>query len=196
MRLGFLGGTFDPPHIGHLILAELAREQLGLARVLFIPVGDPWRKSDRTVTRAAHRLAMTRLAIEGNNAFEVDDCEIEREGPTYTVDTLRELRARLSAADEIVFLAGEDALADMPRWRDPAGIAAAARIAIAPRSDVEIPEDLPFDTSTLLRVDMPYVDISSTSLRERAGRGLSLRYLVPPAVEAYIREQGLYSSKT
>ena len=195
MRVGFLGGTFDPPHIGHLILAELAREQLGLARVLFIPAGDPWRKSDRAVTPAAHRLAMTRLAIEGNEALEVDDCEIKRAGATYTIDTLRELKARLSPDDEIVFLAGEDALADMPRWRDPAGIATEARIAIAPRSDAGIPAGLPFDTSALLRVEMPYVDVSSTGLRERARKGLSLRYLVPAAVEAYIREQGLYSSK-
>ncbi|HLF77691.1 MAG TPA: nicotinate-nucleotide adenylyltransferase [Dehalococcoidia bacterium] len=194
MRLGFLGGTFDPPHVGHLILAEVAREQLGLSKVLFIPAGDPWRKADREVSPAQHRLAMTRLAIEGNEAFEVDDCEIKREGATYTVDTLRELRARLQPDDEIVFLAGEDALADMPRWKDPAGIAAAARLAIAPRSDADLPEGLPFDTKQLLRVDMPYVDISSTGLRERARKGLSLRYQVPPAVDAYIRENGLYSS--
>jgi nicotinate-nucleotide adenylyltransferase len=192
VRIGFLGGTFDPPHIGHLVLAELAREQLGLAKVLFIPAGDPWRKADRDVSPSAHRLAMTRIATEGNEAFEVDDCEVRREGATYTVDTLHELRARLSPEDEVVFLAGEDALADMPRWKDPAGIAAAARIAIAPRSDAELPRGLPFDTSSLLRVEMPFIEISSTDLRERARKGLSLRYLVPDGVEAYVREHRLY----
>ena len=196
MRIGVLGGTFDPPHIGHLILAEVAREQLRLDSVFFIPAGDPWRKADRSVTPAIHRLAMTRLAIMDNEAFELDDCEVRREGPTYTTDTLRELRSRLSADDVLVFLAGQDALADMPYWKDPAGIAETAVIAIAPREGYEPPAGLPFDTSALLRIDMPFVDISSTSLRERAKRGLSLRYLVPPAVAAYIRENGLYSSKT
>jgi nicotinate-nucleotide adenylyltransferase len=196
LRIGFLGGTFDPPHIGHLILAETAREQLKLDKVLFIPAGDPWRKADRRVTPATHRLAMTRLAIEDNAVFELDDCEARRQGPTYTVDTLRELRTRLQADDVLVFLAGQDALADMPHWKDPAGIAAAAVIAIAPRDGYEPPHGLPFDTSDLLRIEMPFVDISSTGLRERAKRGLSLRYLVPSAVEAYIRDKGLYSSKT
>ena len=139
MRVGILGGTFDPPHIAHLILAEVAREQLNLDKVLFIPAGDPWRKSDRTVTSGSHRLAMTKLAIKGNAAFEIDDCEIRREGATYTVDTLRELRARLHPDDVLVFLVGQDALADMPHWRDPAGIAEAAVIAIAPRDGAPLP---------------------------------------------------------
>jgi nicotinate-nucleotide adenylyltransferase len=102
VRIGVLGGTFDPPHIGHLILAEVAREQLKLDRVLFIPAGDPWRKADRSVTPAPHRLAMTRLAIADNEAFELDDCEVRREGPTYTTETLRELSARLPD-DVLVF---------------------------------------------------------------------------------------------
>jgi len=196
VRIGFLGGTFDPPPLGHLILAESAREQLKLDRVLFIPAGDPWRKSDRKVTPAPHRLAMTRLAIADNEAFELDDREVRRAGPTYTVDTLRELRSRLHPDDILVFLAGQDALADMPLWKDPTGIAEAATIAVAPREGCAPPPGLPFDESALLRIDMPFVDISSTGLRERAKRGLSLRYLVPPVVEAYIRDKGLYSSKT
>ena len=192
MRIGVLGGTFDPPHIGHLILGEIAREQLRLDRVLFIPAGDPWRKADRSVTPATHRLAMTQLAIADNEAFELDDREVRREGPTYTSDTLQELRSTLRSDDVLIFLAGQDALADMPYWKDPARIAEAAIIAVAPREGYEPPVGLPFDTSTLLRIDMPFVDISSTSLRERAKRGLSLRYLVPPAVEAYINDKGLY----
>lgn len=195
MKLGVMGGTFDPVHIGHLILAEQAREQLGLDSVRFIPAGDPWRKAHLDVTPAAHRLAMARLAVAGNPAFEVDDCEVVREGPTYTVDTLLELRAGLADEDEVYFLAGNDALADLPNWRDPAGIAEAAYIAVAPREGYELPADLPFARERLVRLSMPYVGISSTDLRVRARRGLSLRYLVPAAVEEYIREHGLYSSR-
>ena len=199
-RLGVLGGTFDPPHVGHLALAEQAREQLRLDRVLFIPAGDPWRKSQRAVTPAVHRLAMIRLAVAGNPAFAVDDSEVRRKGPTYSVDTLRELRARLATADELYFVIGQDALADLPHWRDPAGIAALALIAVArrpepvegPRADAE-PPALPFDASRLVHVEMPLIDVSSTDLRARARAGRSLRYLVPDAVAAYIREKGLYA---
>jgi nicotinate-nucleotide adenylyltransferase len=193
MKVGLLGGTFDPPHLGHLILAELSRQQLQLDKVLFVPAGDPWRKAHREVTPAHHRVAMTRLCIAGNDDFELDEREVKREGPTYTVDTLRELRGELDVNDEIYFIAGEDALADMPRWREPEQIAMLARIAVAPRRDAPMPEDLPFDVGDLRRIDMPLIEISSTELRERAKSGLSLRYLVPDAVNAYICEQGLYS---
>ena len=115
MRVGVFGGTFDPPHVGHLILAEACREQLQLDKVLFIPAGDPWRKAGRDIAPAQHRLAMTRLAIESNNAFEVDDCEIVREGPSYSIDTLRLLRGRLTPKDELFLILGEDALARFRR---------------------------------------------------------------------------------
>ena len=192
MKLGVLGGTFDPPHVGHLILAELAREQLGLDRVRFIPAGDPWRKSGKGVTAAADRLAMTRLAVAGNAAFEVDDCEVRREGPSYTSVTLATIRSVLAPADELFFLVGEDALADLPHWHDPAAIARAAVVAVAARDGAALPAALPFGEERLVRVAMPVVDVSSTELRERARRGSSLRYFVPAAVEAYIHEQGLY----
>jgi nicotinate-nucleotide adenylyltransferase len=193
VKVGLLGGTFDPPHLGHLILAEIGREQLRLEKVLFMPAGDPWRKANRGVTPALHRVAMTRLCIAGNAAFAVDEREVRRKGPTYTVETLRELRDECPE-DALYFLAGQDALADMPVWREPAEIARLAQIAIAPRRDAPLPSGLPFDAEGLLRVDMPVIDISSTELRERARRGSSLRYLVPDAVQAYIREHGLYSS--
>jgi nicotinate-nucleotide adenylyltransferase len=196
MRLGVLGGTFDPPHIAHLIFAEQAREQLGLDRVLFIPAGDPWRKAGRDITPAASRLEMVRLAVADNPAFEADDCEVSRAGPTYTVDTLRSLKQRLHAQDEIFFLVGQDALADIPFWQDPSGIAELAMIVVAPRQGVEDPPELPFQTDRLAYVVMPFLDISSTALRERARRGQSLRYFVPPAVEAYIRENKVYIQKT
>lgn len=191
MRIGVFGGTFDPPHLGHLILAQRAYEQLGLDRVLFVPTGDPWRKRLRRVTAAFHRIAMTRLAAVDNPVFFVDDCEVSRAGATYTLDTLCQLNARFGPGTELVFIVGEDALADMPRWRAPAAIAAEAIIAVAPREGVELPP-LPFSADRLVKVRMPYIGISSTELRARVGSGLSIRYQVPSSVEAYIRQHGLY----
>jgi nicotinate-nucleotide adenylyltransferase len=192
VKIGLMGGTFDPPHIGHLILAQLAQEQLKLDKVLFIPAGDPWRKADRAVTPAMHRLAMARLAIADNAAFEVDDCEVTREGATYTVDTLRLLRER-RPSDELVLILGGDALADIPRWKDPAALPELAIIAVAPRRGTELPP-LPFEASRVLHIDMPGVDVSSTELRQRAWQGESLRYFVPDTVVAYIEANGLYRS--
>ena len=193
MKLGVLGGTFDPPHVGHLLLAELAREQLRLDHVRFVPAGDPWRKADRAVTPAADRLAMTRLAVADNGAFEVDDCEIRREGPSFTAVTLREVRETMAAGDELFFLVGEDALADLPFWRDPVAISEAAVVAVAGRHGAQPPASLPFSEERLVRVAMPVIDVSSTELRERVCRGFSLRYQVPAAVEAYIKERRLYA---
>ena len=193
MKLGVFGGTFDPPHLGHLVLAEFAREQLRLDTVSFLPAGDPWRKSGRDLASAADRLAMTRLAVAGNDAFAVDDREVVRDGQTYTVDTLREVRGALAPTDELVFILGEDALADLPHWHDPAGIAALARLAVVPREGVARPP-LPFGEDRLARVEMPFIGISSTLVRGRARRGLSLRYLVPTTVEAYIGQHSLYTT--
>jgi nicotinate-nucleotide adenylyltransferase len=192
MKLGVLGGTFDPVHIAHLLLAEQAREQLELDRVLFVPAGDPWRKAYRRVTPAAHRLAMTRLAIAGDPGFAVDECEIKREGATYTADTLRELHSRFAGA-ELYLLLGEDALADLPFWHEPESLAENATIVVAPRGGVVLPE-LPFDPDRVVRIRMPFMDISSTDLRDRARHGKSLRYLVPDAVVDYIREHNVYGA--
>jgi nicotinate-nucleotide adenylyltransferase len=190
VRTGVFGGTFDPPHLGHLILAEVCREALSLAKVLFIPAGDPWRKAGRDIAPAGHRLAMTRLAVAGNPAFEVDDCEVTREGPSYTIDTLRILRQRDPGA-ALFLLFGEDALADLPYWREPAALAVEATIAVVPREGVVLPE-LPFPAEAIVNVPMPYIGISSTDLRQRARAGLSLKYQTPAAVEAYIQEHRLY----
>ena len=124
-----LGGTFDPPHIGHLLAGECARWQFGARQVVFVPAGDPYRKAGRPVSPAADRLAMTRLAILHNDAFVVDDREVRRPGPTYTVDTLREYHA--SGERDLVLVLGVDALADMPNWKEPAEMARLARIAVA-----------------------------------------------------------------
>ena len=194
MPIGLLGGTFDPPHVGHLVLGECARVQLGLDRVCFMPAGDPWRKAARDVSSPSHRLAMTNLAIAGNPHFELDEREVERIGPTYTVDTLRALHAQ--GLDDIVLILGSDALADMPAWREPDVITVLARLAVAPKG-ADQSEQAWLAAQAGLReppipVDMPPLPVSSTLVRERVRARLPIRYLVPEAVEEYIRLHGLY----
>jgi nicotinate-nucleotide adenylyltransferase len=197
VKLGVLGGTFDPPHMGHLILAEEARSRLSLERVLFVPAGDPWRKAGQDITPAHHRLAMVRLAVANDSRFEVCTLEVEREGPSYTVDTLAELARQYGPDAELYFLLGEDALRDMPNWKEPQRIAELATLVVAPRAGASGPRaplesTIPGLAGRLVRLDMPVVDISATALRERAKRGLSLHDLVPAAVAEYISEHGLY----
>jgi nicotinate-nucleotide adenylyltransferase len=195
-----LGGTFDPVHLGHLVLAEQAREQLGLDTVLWVPAGDPWRKEGAAVSSAAHRLAMVRLAIDGNDAFAVTDAEIERGGPSYTAETLRGLRGERPET-ELVFLLGLDALSDLPHWREPAAIIELAGLGVARRGEEAAPDGaalerlLPGLSRQVRWIEMPRLDISATDLRRRAAEGRSLRYLVPPAVEAYIIRHKLYQSQ-
>jgi nicotinate-nucleotide adenylyltransferase len=195
-KVGVLGGTFDPVHIGHLLLAESAREELGLERVVFMPAGRPWRKASREVSPAEHRLAMLRLAVAGNDAFEVSTIEVEREGPTYTVETLEELRRRDPGA-ALFFIVGEDALADLPNWREPQRILQLATVAVAGRT-AEGPNlrqaeaMMPGLVARAVWLRMPIIEISATGIRERVRLGLSIRYRVPAAVEAYIREHRLY----
>lgn len=195
-KVGVLGGTFDPVHIGHLLLAESAREELGLERVVFMPAGRPWRKASREVSPAEHRLAMLRLAVAGNDAFEVSTIEVEREGPTYTVETLEELRRRDPGA-ALFFIVGEDALADLPNWREPQRILELATVAVAGRT-AEGPNlrqaeaMMPGLVARAVWLRMPIIEISATGIRERVRLGLSIRYRVPAAVEAYIREHRLY----
>lgn len=186
-----MGGTFDPIHSAHLLLAEQAREQLVLDKVLIVPAGDPWRKSDQVVTPAGVRLEMVRLAVSGHDGFEVDDREVKREGATYTVDTLRELRQELDPEDDLFLILGDDALTDVPNWKEPAQLAEHAVIAVAPREGV-MAVDLPFDPTALEHIDMPTFDVSSTDLRRRARLGQSLRYMVPDAVADFIAENGVY----
>jgi nicotinate-nucleotide adenylyltransferase len=194
MRVGLLGGTFDPVHLGHLILAQEALSALDLALVLFIPAGDPWRKGDRVITPPAHRLAMLRLAIAGNDGFGVTDIELRRAGPTYTADTLEALAAeRLD--DAFFFIAGSDALADMPNWHDPERIIKHATLAVAPRDVQEanaVVLNIPAIAAHIVTFAMPRIDISSTDIRARVSAGYAIRYLVPEAVDSYISEHRLY----
>jgi nicotinate-nucleotide adenylyltransferase len=193
-----LGGTFDPVHYGHLRLVESAREadRLALDRVLFVPAGQPWRKSDRAVSNASHRAAMLSLAIEGNPAFEMSTLELEREGPSYTVDTLDVLHDRYPGS-EFFLIMGEDSLADLPNWREPERIVALARLAVASRRD-NTPGDLykqSLPTGLLERmvwVPTETLEISGSNIRDKVRRGSSIRYLVPDAVRLYIEDHGLY----
>jgi nicotinate-nucleotide adenylyltransferase len=199
VKVGVLGGTFDPVHLGHLVLAEQAREQLSLDRVLWVPAGDPWRKAGATITSVEHRLAMVHLAIGDNEKFDVITRELERQGPSYTVETLRALREERPGED-LVFLAGLDALFDLPHWREPAALVELAELGVALRGEDALPA--PGDLDRLLPglsrrvrwIEMTRLDLSATDLRARAAAGRSLRYLVPPSVAAYIERHNLYRS--
>ncbi len=191
-KLGVFGGTFDPPHVGHLALAEWAREELGLDRVLFVPAGaPPHRAAPRT--SAASRLALTRLAVRGNAAFAVEPMEVRRRGPSYTVDTLRALGARHPVA-ELWLLVGADTYASMNTWREIAAIAHIAAIAVAARPGTRLSRRAAWARGGrgVRFLGNPVLDVSSSTVRERARAGHSLRYLVPDSVAVAIAARRLY----
>lgn len=197
MRRGLLGGTFDPPHLGHLILAEAARRILDLDEVIFIPAGHPWVKAAMKVTPARHRLAMTRLAAAEVSYAAVSDIEIKRPGPSYTWQTLAELR-RLYPKDELYFILGWDNLIALPSWHHPdriiqsACLAAAPRIG-SPRPDLDaLDKAVPGLAARTVVMTEPEIDISATSIRERVRRDQAISALVAAPVAAYIAAQGLY----
>jgi nicotinate-nucleotide adenylyltransferase len=197
-RIGVLGGTFDPIHIGHLLLAEETRLRLKLDRVVFIPAGFPWRKAGRTISPAESRFEMVKIAIEDNSCFEISRLEMDREGPSFTLDTLRSLRESQGNASELWFVLGSDALLDLPNWKRPEQIVAEARLAVAGRdpltpSDVErLATVIPGLESRIDFVPMPPIGISSSELRRRLREGRSCRYWLPSTVERYITRHGLY----
>ena len=196
-RLGIMGGTFDPIHIGHLATAEQAREAYGLDAVVFVPAGNPVFKKHRRVTPAADRLALCRLAVASNPAFCVSALEIERGGDTYTVDTLRELRAHYPDNVELFFITGADAVAHIVKWRESAAIADLAHLiavtrpgyALTAERKREIEDEGSFDVSYL---EVTALAISSSDLRARLREGRSIRYLTMQSVRDYIMEHGLY----
>jgi nicotinate-nucleotide adenylyltransferase len=196
MKLGVLGGTFDPPHYGHLALAETGRVQLGLARVLFVPAGEPPHKPGQPITPARHRAAMVEAAIADNPAFVLSRVDLDRPGPHYTVEMLALLRREHPEA-AFFFLMGGDSLAQFLTWHDPAGIVRQATLAVMRRPDWEVDlaaleREVPGIQQRLVWLDVPRLDLSGSDLRQRARQGLPLRYLVPPAVEAYIQQWHLY----
>lgn len=188
MRLGVLGGTFDPPHHGHLIAAADVHAALGLDRVLFVPSAVPPHKRTTVQAPAALRLEMVRAATRGDERFEVDDLELRRPGPSYTVDTLRVLRERFPGA-ELFFLVGADNVRELASWREPEEIVRLARIVAVPRGCESADPDSPFP---VLSVPITRIGISATEIRRRAGAGESIRYLVPDAVREIVAREGLY----
>ena len=189
-RIGLLGGTFDPPHLGHLVVAEIARVRLELDVVLLLVAGDPWMK--RTSAAPEHRVAMARLAVGDHPWLGVDDREVRRSGPTYTADTLEELHAEISDAS-FVFLLGSDALAHLPRWKRVERALELAEFVAVGRPGHPTGDDHPLEAQ-VGGLAVPQIDISSTDLRERFGRGDAVRYQLPRAVEQYVRREGLYGA--
>jgi len=193
-RIGLLGGTFNPPHIAHLVCAQEALVQLGLERVLLVPVAVPPHKVIEREPGVAHRVAMCDAAVAGDERLAVSRADVEREGPSYTVDLLR----ALGADDDLTFIVGGDMAHSLPAWRDPEGVLALAGIAVAEREGVrraEISERLAGLAGAAERVcflDMPRLDISSSLIRRRVAAGLPVRYLVSDAVAGYIERNGLY----
>lgn len=198
MKTGLFGGTFDPIHNGHLAVAEDMRLKLELDRIIFIPARLPWLKSFRQLSKGHHRVEMVKLAVASNPCFEVSEMEMERPGPSYTVDTVEEMRASLGLADEIYFIAGADAIMDMPLWKEPERVMSLCQIAAARRPGapdidaVALQSVIPQASSCVRIIDVPQVDISSTAIRERIRRGKSISGMVPVAVERYIYDNKLY----
>jgi nicotinate-nucleotide adenylyltransferase len=199
--LGVFGGTFDPIHFAHLAVAEEAVEVLGLERVLFVPAGQPPHKPDREISAGADRLAMVELAIAGNARFAVDRQELERPGPSYTVDTLEALHESRTAAGvvpDLTLILSAEAFLGLATWHEPRHVLELARVAVAPRDGYPsagpafMSEHFPDQAGRVVFLDGPRMRLSASELRARAAAGRSLRYLVPDAVAAYIDDHALY----
>jgi nicotinate-nucleotide adenylyltransferase len=187
VRSGLMGGTFDPPHIAHLLAGEGAYRQLALDRVIFMPAGLPWQKADRVVSSPQHRWAMTKLATDQIDYFVADDREVHRDGWTYTIDTL----ATFDLAEEIVLILGADAARGLPSWERSTDVLARVELAVVPRPGVEMGE-VEQAVGEARWLDMPALPISGTGIRQRTAAGLGARFMVSEDVYAYIEEHGLY----
>ncbi len=195
-RLGLFGGTFDPPHVGHLALAEWARERLRLDRVLFLPAGQPPHKRRARVSSAAARLAMTRLAVRGNPAFEVSTLEIESDGPSYTVDTVRRIAAARPGS-RFYLLVGADSLDDFRTWHEPEAILAHCTLAVAGRPGAGRAATRAWARRHgVVWIGNPGIEVSSSLVRARARAGRSVRYLVPEPVARYLARHRLYGGRS
>ncbi len=202
MRLGVMGGTFDPIHIGHLVTAEEALYQFELDEVLFVPSARPPHKTDSRQSDARHRLRMVELSIEADPSLSVSAMELEREGLSYTIDTLRQIHAERGKGTDLYFITGADAILEILTWKDPEELLAESRFIAATRPGYpleKLAEALPDSNSageaalrSVSAMEIPALAISSTDIRRRASEGRPFRYLVCDAVWSYIRENGLY----
>jgi len=198
MNIGVLGGTFDPIHIGHLIVAEKIRAHLDLAEILFVPAGEPWLKVNNRISPAEHRVQMVRLAIADEPTFKLSTMEIERAGPSYTVDTIAELKGQIGAGDKLFFILGWDNLVQLPQWHEPSRLVRMCHLVAVPRVGSPAPDlnsleaAIPGLSHSTILLDTPRIDISASEIRDRIAQGLSIHHLVPEPVERYIKEHKLY----
>ncbi len=199
MKIGVLGGTFDPVHLGHLMMAEEARASLDLSEVIMVPAGQPVLKPSYKVTPPEQRLQMLRLAVADSPYFRVSTVEIDRQGPSYTVDTIAELRGQYGSGDEIFFILGWDSLAQLAGWWEPARIIEMCCLVAVPRPGWPHPDlkaleaGIPGISQRVVLLKKPLIDISASDIRELAARGASIDHFVPRPVAEYIRENKLYT---
>ena len=190
-----MGGTFDPIHNGHLLTAEEAAVQFGLDEVVFVPTGHPWMKEQKEVSAPEHRYLMSVIATASNPRFSVSRIEVDRAGPTYTVDTLRELKGLDGDKVDLFFVTGADAMLEILQWKDPEEILALAHFIAATRPGYDLTRfeaEAPTRHPNVSVMNIPALAISSTDIRKRVGEGRPIRYLVPEGVESYIEKAGLY----
>ena len=198
MKIGVLGGTFDPIHRGHLAIAEAARAKLSLSEVYFVPAARTPLKEGGSILTAEHRVQMVRLAIADYPYFKLETLEIDRPGPSYTADSIAELRGKLGPENELFFIIGWDSLAQFPRWKEPARIIQMCYLVAVPRPGYALPDResleaaVPGISLKLIVLKGPEINISATEIRERVARGLPISDLVPEPVAEYIKQHKLY----
>lgn len=199
-KIGIIGGTFDPVHLGHLAVGEEARRQAGLAEIIFVPAGHPYFKAAALISPAEQRIKMLELAIGNTPQYKLSLLEIQRPGPSYAVETVAKIKSQLQTVDEIFFIMGWDSLLTLPRWEQPERLISLCKIIASPRPGFSKPDinliekDLPGISQRTIVMEKPLVNISATEIRERVRRGLPIDDMVPVAVAKYIKETGLYIS--
>jgi len=202
MNIGVMGGTFDPIHLGHLLIAEEARNRMNLAEILFVPAGLPWLKTDRTILAAEHRVEMVRLAIADKPYFRLSTVDVERAGSSYTVDTMADLQGQIGAEDELFLILGWDSLAELPEWQEPSRLITMCRLLVVPRPGYSRPKlksleaSIPGISKRVMFMEKPKIDISASNIRDRLAKGLSVHHLVPEPVNEYIKEHRLYLTES
>jgi nicotinate-nucleotide adenylyltransferase len=201
MNIGVLGGTFDPIHAAHLVIAEEARLRLGFAKVLFVPAGHPWLKTGRNITPVSHRVEMVKRSIAANPNFELSTVEVDRPGPSLSVDTVAILRKQLGTGTALFFLVGWDSLIGLPKWKQPDRLVRLCKLVAVTRPGFDRPDlkaleaSVPGVSESVVWLDIPPIDISSSDIRDRVAKGLSIHGTVPDAVENYIKEKNLYRKR-